>query len=66
MWRLFNKWFGWDYASVDYGFSSYIRRVHKTPAGIYYVQIESDIVKLNHSRIYLPLTYVEAENENTK
>lgn len=66
MWRLFNKWFGWDYASVEYGYDIYIRRVHKTPAGICYVQIEGNIVSLNCSRAYLPLTYVEVGNEHTK
>lgn len=33
MWRLWHKWFGWDYALLNYGYNHYIKRVISAPNG---------------------------------
>ena len=62
MWRLFNKWFGWDYAAVEFGYSWYIRRVYKAASGKSFVMIAGEprfLCKSDKTRNYAPLTYVE-------
>ena len=58
-WRVFNKLFGWDYVAVNYGYSTFIRKVYKTKAGESYVMVAGEPVFLNKSRVYTPLTFIE-------
>ena len=63
MWRIFNKIFGWDYASVQFGFSSYTQRVYDLPGFRRCVIICGNTIELyndgkdSRGSKYIPLTW---------
>ena len=69
MWKLWNKLFGWDYVSFQYGFSQIVRRVKAAPNELRYVTAYGEIIYIepNGKMVgrygkYVPLTW-RKENE---
>lgn len=58
MWKIMNKFFGWDYVVFTFGFSSTVRRVRFTFQGDPYVQCYGEYLFINvlGARKFTPLT----------
>ena len=65
MYKLLNKWFGWDFIAVKYGSNYSIRKVQYSSSGLYVVVFGDLIFLSDTSKDIKPLTF-QLEELNKK